>query len=52
MFDNLGVLQQILDQEKRDSGTCDHLETERDGVIVVDVACNTVVTGEVMGLFY
>ncbi len=45
-------LQQVLEQDKRDSGTCDHLEAERDGVIVVDVACNTVVTGEVNGLCF
>ncbi len=41
-------MQQLLEQqEKRDSGTCDHLEADHDGVVVVDVACNTVVTGEV-----
>ena len=36
-----------LEQGKRDSGTCDHLETDQDGVVVTDASTNTLVSGEV-----
>merc|ERR1711963_1135061 len=33
-----------LDLSKRDSGTCDHLEVERDGIVMCDAGINTVMS--------
>jgi hypothetical protein len=36
-----------VEEGKRDSGTCDHLESEKDGMIMRDVATNTIQASEV-----